>query len=96
MPRDAVKDKIVRVLQETFSSPNDRIVLKDDRDESLHLYIVSPKFQRKPSATKSHLVWNILFDKLADDEWGRITLAAPLSPAEASRHWPPMPELNGH
>lgn len=95
MARDPVKQKIVRVLREAFSSPQDRIVLLDGSGDFLHLYLVSSRFKGMEERKKGDMVWEVLFGSLNKEEWGRVSMVEPLTPREAKEYWPPIPELNG-
>lgn len=95
MARDPLKQKIIRLLKEEFSSLRDKIILKDGFEDFLHLYIVSLKFKGKSEKEKDNLVWPRLFGGLTEEEWGRVSMLETLTPADARKYWPPMPELNG-
>ena len=94
MPRDAVKQKIIKRLKTEFSSPKDKIILRDGFEDFLHVYVVSQKFKGKRDLERVDYVLSLLRPSLSDDEYVPVSMVETLLPQEAKKYWPPMPELN--
>jgi stress-induced morphogen len=95
MPSDPVKRRIVQALRKEFSGQKDKILLRNDFEELLHLYVVSTKFQGMGRRQKIQMIADLLTSSLEPDEWGRVCLMVGLTPAEAKKYWPPVSGLNG-
>jgi stress-induced morphogen len=65
-----------------FRDPDDMVDVSDGPDDSVHLVIVSRKFDGRRLKEKNDLVWNLLTQNLSPDEWGRISLTIAASPEE--------------
>ena len=96
MPRDPAKQKILHALSEKFSGPGDTGSSSKTGTKTFFMSTwLAKSFGAGWHAKKRKWSGNALLDKLQEAEWGRISLVEPLSPAEARKYWPPMPELNG-
>jgi stress-induced morphogen len=80
---NGLKQKIHHVLKEAyFSGPDDLIDVSDGPDDSLHLVIVSRKFDGRRMKEKNDLIWSVLTAKLPPEEWGKVSLSIGTSPEE--------------
>ena len=78
-----LKKKIYRVLREGyFSDPDDAVDVSDGPEDSIHLVIVSRKFDRRSLKEKHDLIWSELMQKLDTEEWNKISLSIGASPEE--------------
>ncbi len=83
MANDQLKQKIHDELKKAyFNDPNDLVDVSDGPDDSIHLVIVSRKFDGRRMKEKNDLIWSILTRQLPPDEWGKITLSVATSPEE--------------
>lgn len=83
MANQALKQKIYDVLKGTlFNGPDDAVDVSDGPADSIHVVVVSRKFDGKRLKEKNQLIWNQFMEHLADDEWGKITLSVAASPEE--------------
>jgi stress-induced morphogen len=77
------KQKIHDVLKaEFFKDPDDLVDLSDGPDDSIHVVIVSRKFDGRRMKEKNDLIWSVLVQKLRPDEWGKVSLSIGASPEE--------------
>jgi stress-induced morphogen len=79
----ALPRKIRTVLREAFP-PDVKVVVSDGGDEDFHLKVVSSAFSGKRNHFRGEMIWSVLFEKLAPDEWGTISLTEGLTPREAN------------
>jgi stress-induced morphogen len=80
-----LKAKIKGSLEHTyFGNPEDAVSVSDSDEpgDSIHVIIVSPKFQGMRLAEKTDLILSQLYQTLSPDDWGRITLSIGVSPDE--------------
>jgi stress-induced morphogen len=78
-----LKQKICDALRDTyFKDPNDLVDVSDGPDDSIHIVIVSRKFDGRRMKDKNDLIWSVLVQKLAPQEWGRVSLSVGASPEE--------------
>ncbi len=83
MVNEQLKKKVHDVLKNGyFSGPDDAIDVSNGPEDSLHLIIVSRKFDGKHLKEKNQLIWSELMKYLAADEWGKISLSIGASPDE--------------
>lgn len=83
MADDQLKRKIHDELKKAyFSDANDLVDVSDGPDDSIHLVIVSRKFDGLRMKVKNELIWSILTDRLLPDEWGKVSLSVGTSPEE--------------
>lgn len=78
-----LKKKIHDVLKNAyFQDPDDSVDVSDGPDDSVHVVIVSRKFDGRRMKEKNDLIWSVLTKHLAPDEWGKISLSIGASPEE--------------
>ena len=78
-----LKKKIHDVLKNVyFQDPDDSVDVSDGPDDSVHVVIVSRKFDGRRMKEKSDLIWSVLTKNLAPDEWGKVSLSIGASPEE--------------
>jgi stress-induced morphogen len=78
-----IKQKIRDVLRgDTFKDPDDLVDVSDGPDDSIHLVIVSRKFDGRRMKEKDDLIWSVLVRKLLPAEWGKVSLSVGASPEE--------------
>ena len=65
-----------------FKDPDDLVDVSDGPDDSVHLVIVSRKFDGRRMKEKNDLIWSILVQKLGPEEWGKVSLSVGASPEE--------------
>lgn len=83
MTDEQLKHKIRDVLKRGyFHDVDDLVDVSDGPDDSIHVVIVSRKFDGRRMKEKHDLIWSELSQKLAPDEWGRISLSIGVSPEE--------------
>ena len=83
MTNDLIKKKVYKTLKEGyFSDPDDAIDVSDGPEDSIHLVIFSRKFTGKSMKEKHDLIWAELQQKLAADEWSKVSLSVGASPEE--------------
>ena len=78
-----LKEKIHDVLKDGyFQDADDLVDISDGPDDSIHVVIVSRKFDGRRMKEKNDLIWSELTQKLAPEEWGRVSLSIGVSPEE--------------
>jgi hypothetical protein len=78
-----VKERIRGVLKDAyFKDADDLIDVSDGPDDSVHLVIVSRKFDGRRMKEKNDLIWSILSQNLSPEEWGKVSLSVGTSPEE--------------
>jgi acid stress-induced BolA-like protein IbaG/YrbA len=83
MADEQLKKKVYEVLRKGyFSGPNDAVDISDGPGDSIHIVVVSRKFDGKRLKEKNGLIWSELMQHLAPDEWGKVTLSIGASPEE--------------
>jgi len=83
MINESLKNKVYDVLKTGyFNGPDDAVDVSMGPAESLHLVIVSRKFDGKRLKEKNELIWSQLMQYLAADEWSKISLSIGASPEE--------------
>jgi stress-induced morphogen len=83
MAEAQLKQKVGDALKGVyFKDPEDLVDVSDGPDDSIHVVIVSRKFDGRRMKEKNDLIWSILVDKLRPDEWGKISLSVGASPEE--------------
>ena len=65
-----------------FKDPEDLVDVSDGPDDSIHIVIVSRKFDGHRMKEKNDLIWSVLVKKLRPEEWGKISLSVGTSPEE--------------
>ncbi len=83
MTKELLKKKIYDVLRKGyFDGSDDAVDVSDGPEDSIHLVIVSRKFDGRRLKEKNDLIWSQLMQYLAADEWGRVSLSIGASPEE--------------
>lgn len=78
-----LKKKIHDVLKNVyFQGPDDSVDVSDGPDDSVHIVVVSRKFDGRRMTEKNDLIWSVLTENLAPDEWGKVSLSIGASPEE--------------
>ena len=78
-----LKEKICGALRDAyFKDPSDLVDVSDGPDDSIHIVIVSRKFDGRRMKEKNDLIWSVLVQKLAPEEWGKVSLSVGTSPEE--------------
>jgi stress-induced morphogen len=78
-----VKQKVRDVLRGGyFKDPDDLVDVSDGPDDSIHVVIVSRKFDGRRMKEKNDLIWSVLVQKLLPEEWGKVSLSVGASPEE--------------
>jgi stress-induced morphogen len=78
-----LKEKIRVTLKDVyFKDPDDLVDVSDGPEDSVHIVIVSRKFDGRRMKEKNDLIWSVLVQKLAPEEWGKISLSIGASPEE--------------
>jgi stress-induced morphogen len=65
-----------------FKDPEDLVDVSDGPDDSIHVVIVSRKFDGRRMKEKNDLIWSILVKNLRQEEWGKVSLSVGASPEE--------------
>jgi stress-induced morphogen len=83
MADEQVKQTIRDVLKEGyFKDLDDLVDVSDGPDDSIHVVIVSRKFDGHRMKEKHDLIWSELSQHLAPDVWGKVSLSIGVSPEE--------------
>ena len=83
MAGENLKQKIRGVLKGGyFHDADDLVDISDGPDDSIHIVIVSRKFDGRRMKEKHDLIWSELSQKLAPEEWGLVSLSIGISPEE--------------
>ena len=83
MTNEQLKKRVYDVLKKGyFSGPDDAVDVSDGPVDSIHLVIVSRKFDGKRLKERNDLIWSELMQHLATDEWGKVSLSIGASPQE--------------
>ena len=78
-----LKQKIRDVLRVAyFKDPDDLVDVSDGPDDSIHVVIVSRKFDGRRMKEKNDLIWSVLVKNLRPEEWGKVSLSVGASPEE--------------
>jgi stress-induced morphogen len=65
-----------------FKDPDDLVDVSDGPDDSIHVVIVSRKFDGRRMSEKNDLIWSVLVQELRPEEWGKVSLSVGASPEE--------------
>jgi stress-induced morphogen len=83
MADSQLKQKIYDALKGAyFGDPNDLVDVSDGPEDSIHVVIVSRKFDGQRMKEKNDLIWSVLVERLTPEEWGKVTLSIGTSPEE--------------
>jgi stress-induced morphogen len=80
---EQLKQTIHDVLKEGyFQDRDDMVDVSDGPDDSIHVVIVSRKFDGHHMKEKHDLIWSELTRHLTPDVWGKVSLSIGVSPEE--------------
>ena len=65
-----------------FNDPDDLVDVSDGPEDSIHVVIVSRKFDGRRMKEKNDLIWSVLVQNLHQEEWGKVSLSVGASPEE--------------
>ena len=65
-----------------FADPDDSVDVSDGPEDSIHVVIVSRKFDGRRMKEKNDLIWSLLVQNLSQEEWGKVSLSIGASPEE--------------
>jgi stress-induced morphogen len=83
MAEAQLKSKIHDELKNAyFKDVGDLVDVSDGPDDSIHIVIVSRKFDGQRMKEKNDLIWSILVKGLRPEEWGKVSLSIGASPEE--------------
>ena len=83
MTDEQLKQRIRAVLKGGyFRDADDLVDISDGPDDSIHVVIVSRKFDGRRMREKHDLIWSELSQKLTPEEWGCVSLSIGVSPEE--------------
>jgi hypothetical protein len=84
MAEQQVRERIHDVLKGGyFKDPEDLVDVSDGPDDSIHVVIVSRKFDKHPRMKEKHdLIWSELTRNLPQEQWSKISLSIGVSPEE--------------
>jgi len=78
-----LKQKIRDALKGAyFKDADDLVDVSDGPDDSIHVVIVSRKFDGRRMKEKNDLIWSVLVQQLRPEEWGKVSLSVGASPEE--------------
>ncbi|MFM9963160.1 MAG: hypothetical protein ACKV2Q_18285 [Planctomycetaceae bacterium] len=78
-----IKKKVRKVLKDSyFKGPDDLVDVSDGPGDSIHVVIVSHKFDGLRMKAKDDLIWSVLSKKLRPEEWGKVSLSVGTSPED--------------
>ena len=58
-----------------FKDMGDLVNVSDGPDDSIHVVIVSRKFDGRRMKEKNDLIWSVLVKELRPEEWGKVSLS---------------------
>jgi stress-induced morphogen len=83
MADEQLKKRVREVLTGGYFHDRDDLVdLSDGPDDSIHVVIVSRKFDGQHMKEKHDLIWSELIRKLPPEVWGKVSLSIGVSPEE--------------
>ena len=65
-----------------FKDADDLVDVSDGPEDSIHVVVVSRKFDGRRMKEKDDLIWSVLTQKLIPEEWGKVSLSVGASPEE--------------
>ena len=78
-----LKQKMRDSLRKAYFNDSDDLVdISDGPDDSIHVVIVSRKFDGRRMKEKNDLIWSVLVENLDPVEWGKVSLSVGASPEE--------------
>lgn len=83
MTKEQLKKKVYETLKNKyFNGSDDSVDVSDGPEDSVHLVIISRKFDGKRLKDKNNLIWSQLMRYLTSEEWSKVTLSIGASPEE--------------
>jgi stress-induced morphogen len=83
MANEELKQKVHDILTSGyFRDREDLVDVSDGPDNSIHVVIVSRKFDGHRMKEKHDLIWSELSKNLPQEIWGRVSLSIGVSPEE--------------
>lgn len=83
MADEPIKQRIHDVLKDGyFSDPDDMVDVSAGPDDSIHVVVVSRKFDGRRLKEKHDLIWSQLSERLPPEVWGKVSLSIGVSPEE--------------
>ena len=83
MADQQLKRRIHDVLKDGyFNDIDDSVDISDGPDDSIHVVIVSRKFDGRRMKEKNDLIWSELTEYLLPEQWGLVSLSIGVSPEE--------------
>ena len=83
MAETQLKQEIRDTLKSAyFSGPDDLVDVSDGPDDSIHVVVVSRKFDGRRMKEKNDLIWSVLVKSLRPEDWGKVSLSVGASPEE--------------
>ncbi len=65
-----------------FDGPDDSVDVSDGPEDSIHIVIVSRKFDGRRMKEKNDPIWSLLVKNFTQDEWSKVSLSVGASPEE--------------
>ncbi len=83
MADDLTKRRVADALTNAyFKGPGDLVDVSDGQDDTIHVVVVSRKFDGQRLREKNDLLWSILTHELTPDDWGKVMLSIGVSPED--------------
>ena len=83
MADEVLKHHIRDVLKDGyFNDIDDLVDISDGPDDSIHVVVVSRKFDGRRMKGKNDLIWAELTRHLTPEQWGLVSLSIGVSPEE--------------
>ena len=83
MADETLKQEIHDVLKGGyFHDIDDMVDISDGPDDSIHVVVVSRKFDGRRMMEKHDLIWSELTQHLTPEKWGLVSLSIGVSPEE--------------
>ena len=83
MANEQIKQTIYDVLKQGyFKDLKDLVDISDGPDDSIHVVIVSRKFDGRRMKEKHDLIWSDLSQHLPPEVWGKVSLSIGVGPEE--------------
>jgi len=83
MADSQLKQKIYDALRsDYFKDADDFVDVSDGPEDSIHVVIVSRKFDGRRMKEKNDLIWAVLVKNLVPEVWSRVSLSIGTGPEE--------------
>jgi len=78
-----LKQRIYDVLKsQRFQDPTDLVDVSDGPEDSVHLVVVSRKFDGQRTQERDDMVWSLLTTALSQNDWNKVSLLVGASPED--------------